>query len=206
MASSMSDASPSTPQSPGAFCAVHPERRAHTFCNRCGTYACELCFQVAADRQDYCTNCLPLVSPRLAERGTRLAAVMLDQLAVFGPFFLSSIVGAVLGQGDEPPLGITAAGVLGSLAVVVYQLYLLVTVGQSLGKRLLGIKVVRTDGSPVELSRLIFLRNVVPGLLNLPTCNVFGLVDVLVIFGAPRRCLHDYIADTQVIVVNKPAA
>ena len=36
--------------------------------------------------------------------------------------------------------------------------------GQSIAKKMLGIKVVRTDGSPVSLGRLIWLRNVVNGL------------------------------------------
>jgi uncharacterized RDD family membrane protein YckC len=92
-------------------------------------------------------------------------------------------------------------GALGSLAVICYQLYLLSTIGQTLCKRWLGIKVVRSDGSPVDLGRLILLRNIVPSLIN-SACGLFFLVDALFIFTDERRCLHDQIADTIVVKVD----
>jgi uncharacterized RDD family membrane protein YckC len=69
--------------------------------------------------------------------------------------------------------------------------------GQTIAKRALGIKVVRTDGTPVSLSRIFWLRNVVNIVLGI--VPFYGLVDVLFIFGAGRRCLHDKIADTIVV-------
>ena len=69
--------------------------------------------------------------------------------------------------------------------------------GQSIGKKLLGIKVVRTDGSPASLGRLIWLRNVVNGLIGI--IPLYGIIDALFIFGESRQCLHDKIADTIVI-------
>ena len=69
--------------------------------------------------------------------------------------------------------------------------------------------MIRSDGSEAELWRLIFLRGLpqwlVSGLGNLlPIINLLTLADVLFIFGKPRRCLHDYIADTIVVTVPKP--
>jgi uncharacterized RDD family membrane protein YckC len=202
----MSEPAISTPQRPGAFCALHAEQRAVTLCNRCGSYACEQCFQVAHDRQDYCTTCLPRIQPALAERGTRLVAVFVDQAALSLPFILFMFTGLLMsGSGFKSVASLIGLGLLGSLGVAGYQLYLLATVGQSLGKRMMGIKVVRTDGTPVDLARLIFLRNVVPVIIGMCTWNLFSLVDTLCIFTEQRRCLHDHIADTQVIVVNKSA-
>ncbi|EPX64840.1 RDD family protein [Cystobacter fuscus DSM 2262] len=199
----MSEPEISAPQRPGAFCALHAEQRAVTLCNRCGNYACEQCFQVAHDRQDYCTTCLPLIRPPLADRGARFVAVLVDQLALVAPILACSFLGILLsGGGVESSLLVIGLGLLGSLGVAGYQLYLLATVGQSLGKRMMHIKVVRTDGGPVDLARLIFLRNVVPALIGMCTWNVFSLVDTLCIFTEQRRCLHDHIADTQVVVVN----
>jgi uncharacterized RDD family membrane protein YckC len=69
--------------------------------------------------------------------------------------------------------------------------------GQSIAKKACGIKVVRVDGSAASLSRLIWLRNVLNGVLGL--IPLYGLLDSLFIFGASQRCLHDYLADTIVI-------
>jgi uncharacterized RDD family membrane protein YckC len=69
--------------------------------------------------------------------------------------------------------------------------------GQSIAKKLLKIKVVRSDGSRASLGRIFWLRNVVNGLLSI--IPAYGIVDVLFIFGESRQCLHDKIADTIVI-------
>ena len=69
--------------------------------------------------------------------------------------------------------------------------------GQSLGKKYCGIKVVRSDGSPVTLGRVVWLRNVVNWLISF--VPLYGFVDVLFIFGESRQCLHDRIADTTVV-------
>lgn len=195
---------PNPTQSRGAFCAEHAERAAVTICTRCGSYACDACLRVGQDRQDYCYRCVPLMQ-ELATPGTRFVAVVIDQCATFLlPIVLGSILGAIFGGGSSS--GGDAFGLLGVLAMLgmaVYQLYLLSTTGQSLGKRTMGIKVVRADGSPVDLARLIFLRNFVPGLVGMFTCNLFNLVDPLFVFSNDHRCLHDHIADTKVIKVNE---
>ena len=69
---------------------------------------------------------------------------------------------------------------------------------QSIAKKLLRIKVVRSDGSPVSLGRYFWLRNVVNMMIGI--VPLYGFVDALFIFGEARQCLHDKIADT--IVVN----
>lgn len=74
--------------------------------------------------------------------------------------------------------------------------------GQTIGKRAVGTKIVRTDGSEVELWRVIVLRYL--PLFFARWIPVVGglayLADALVIFGNEKRCIHDYIADTIVIV------
>jgi len=57
--------------------------------------------------------------------------------------------------------------------------------------------VVRSDGSPVSLGRIFWLRNFVNGLLGI--IGPYQLVDWLFIFGESRQCLHDKLADTIVI-------
>ena len=73
--------------------------------------------------------------------------------------------------------------------------------GQTIGKKLLSIKVVRSDGSRASLARIFWLRNIVnaiPGAIPL-LGNLYVLADHLFIFGEKRQCLHDKIADTIVV-------
>ena len=196
----------------GPTCAEHAQRPASTICNRCGSYTCDACLRVGFDRLDYCYRCLPETQPPLAERGERFVANFLDRLAPAIPMIIGFVVGGLVmgnagnGEGMAAVAGfglMIGLGFLGALAVLGFQLYLLATTGQSLGKRAMGIKVVRTDGSPADVMRVIFLRNVVPELIGMVSCNLFSLVDPLIIFTDERRCLHDHIADTKVIRVPR---
>ena len=66
---------------------------------------------------------------------------------------------------------------------------------------MLGIKVVRTDGSRASFPRILFLRNILNLLIMVVPLigGIYALVDPLMIFGGARRCAHDHIADTIVI-------
>ena len=79
--------------------------------------------------------------------------------------------------------------------------YLLATQGQTVGKKLLGIRVVRSDGSRASLARLIGLRYVLSWVIVIvPVVGViYALLDSLMIFRESRKCLHDNLADTIVV-------
>jgi uncharacterized RDD family membrane protein YckC len=143
-----------------------------------------------------------------AERSTRLAASILDGI-VFGVMvYLPLIVGSVLAPSTaeagpefngDTSLGV--AVIVVTLIGFVVWLWLTITYmnrnGQSIGKKFLAIKVIRMDGAPVSLSRLIWLRNGVNALISI--IPLYTLIDVLFIFGESRQCLHDKIADTTVV-------
>ena len=57
--------------------------------------------------------------------------------------------------------------------------------------------LVRSDGSKASLARIFWLRNVVNGMLGF--VPLYGIVDLLLIFGDARQCIHDKIADTMVV-------
>jgi uncharacterized RDD family membrane protein YckC len=73
--------------------------------------------------------------------------------------------------------------------------------GGTLGKKLMGLRIVRSDGSRAGFVRLFFARGgaaVIPAFI--PLVNfVWGLLDTLLIFRDSRQCLHDQIADTIVV-------
>jgi uncharacterized RDD family membrane protein YckC len=151
----------------------------------------------------------------LASRSARLGAVMLDSFIGFIWFAPAYVMNfATLAQqahGNPNPMtvwinlaktgGWFYVGVLGALAVLAIDLVLLSRNGQTIGKKLLGIKVVRVDESPVSLPRVFLLRYVFNTFLTLiPVAGpLYSLVDSLMIFSESRRTVHDRIADTIVI-------
>jgi uncharacterized RDD family membrane protein YckC len=141
-----------------------------------------------------------------ADRGTRLGASILDGLILGGmvslPMILGVIFAGVGGQAGKDNAGAILA-VFGTVAFAGFIVWCWLTIkyvmdnGQSIAKKLLGIKVVRADGSPAGLGRIFWLRNFVNGLLGV--IPLYGFIEVLFIFGESRQCLHDKLADTIVI-------
>lgn len=157
----------------------------------------------------------------LAGRGTRLGAAIIDRLLgvlcampglmIMGPAFAQLVIAA--SRGEEPDMEAFSAGsfLLGGavagialLALFIVQVWMLSTRGQSIGKRMLGIRIVlfRDNGNPGFVHAWL-LRNLVPGLIGVvPYVGfLFVLVDLCFIFGEPRRCVHDYIAGTKVVKI-----
>lgn len=144
---------------------------------------------------------------RLADPLTRLVAVILDGLIA-----MLLIIPLVLTMdretGEYSVLGWVITGVLG-LALIVVNVFMLTTRGQTIAKRLMKIRIVRfEDGRNPGFVKAVLLRSFVPGLLgNIPGAGpVFSLVDALFIFRADRRCVHDLMAGTKVVKVDKTAA
>lgn len=76
---------------------------------------------------------------------------------------------------------------------------LLVNSGQSIGKKVLGIKIVRQHtGEKVGGWRILGLRSVIPWGIEM-LIQIFGLINIVFIFGKKRQCLHDKIAGTIVV-------
>ncbi|PTT78586.1 hypothetical protein DBR42_23250 [Pelomonas sp. HMWF004] len=90
---------------------------------------------------------------------------------------------------------------LGVPIFLLIQAWPLVTRGQTVGKMLLKLRIVRTDGSHADAWRLLGLRYGIGMLTGVNTgiAIVYSLIDALLIFRASRQCLHDTIADTKVI-------
>ena len=143
-----------------------------------------------------------------ADRGTRLGAAILDGIILFGmvylPFLIAMVGQGTAGPGDPIGEGISPMMIIGlMLTAVGLGAWCWLTIlyvsrnGQSIAKKLLNIKVVRSDGSAATLGRIFWLRNVVNSLLGV--IPLYGLIDILFIFGETRQCLHDKIGDTIVV-------
>ncbi len=135
----------------------------------------------------------------LAKRSTRLFAAIIDLLIGIG----TCIPGLIFYKYINESFGFGVIG-LSYLALLISQLYFMVKLGQSLGKRAVGIKIVRiADETIPGFAKIYLLRNFVPSLIGaIPYVGgVFVLVDYLFIFRDDKRCLHDLIAQTKVINV-----
>jgi uncharacterized RDD family membrane protein YckC len=80
---------------------------------------------------------------------------------------------------------------------------MLVRTGQTLGKRFLRIRIVREDGTRAGFIRGYVLRDVVFKMLcSLPVVGLILLVaDIVSLWRADGRCIHDRMAGTKVEVV-----
>jgi uncharacterized RDD family membrane protein YckC len=148
----------------------------------------------------------PHASAVPADRGTRLGATILDGIIFAVMVYVPIMIAAIGGAAGRATGGGNAGAILvvcAVLALVGFTVWCWLTIkyvkrnGQSIAKKLLAVKVVRTDGSPVSLGRVFWLRNIVNGLISI--VPLYGLIDALFIFGESRQCLHDKLADTVVV-------
>ncbi len=150
--------------------------------------------------------------PVQAGRGQRLVAVILDSLLMMGVvwacFFAFGGIGLFthLDPGAPPnPFAMMSrmfsAMLPGYVIAGIVQGWSLHAFGGTLGKKILGLRIVRTDGSRAGFVRLFFGRGAVailPGMIPF-LGSLWVLVDSLLIFRDSRQCLHDQIADTIVV-------
>jgi uncharacterized RDD family membrane protein YckC len=146
----------------------------------------------------------------LAGRGVRLGAVILDGLLLlavtlpiqwFGGFLPAAMNAAR--SGYSLPYGMLALwGAIGIAIFIAVQALPLHQSGQTWGKRVLNIRIVDLQGNKPPLWRLLALRYLPLQVLGqIPIFGVIAtIVDALLIFRADRRCGHDLIAGTKVVV------
>jgi len=137
----------------------------------------------------------------LASRGNRFAGSIVDGLVYMVGIIPGILIAAATDAHDETIMGL--AVLFPMLIIACVQWYLVATTGQSLAKRWLGMKIVKTTGEDVDFVSGVLLRSWVPFFIGLipGVGHIFGLVDPLMIFGEEHRCLHDRIASTKVISV-----
>ena len=144
----------------------------------------------------------------LATRWLRLQGAIVDLVILTGIWLGTWIaIGNTLPEilELESKLTLTEALIWMGYDWVIYLVvngYLLHTRGQTVGKLLAGTRIVGLDGQLLGLPRLFLLRVVPTGLLeSIPVVGwVLFILGVLLIFRRDRRCLHDHIAGTKVIM------
>ncbi len=144
----------------------------------------------------------------LASRWQRLGASIIDSIiatAITLPLMYYTGTWQKLVQGEYPVFEIAMFGLFGFLVFFALHGYLLANYGQTIGKRVVGIKIVSKDSIAIlSLPKVFFLRYLPVSLAGyVPTIGQFlGLINVLFIFRADKRCVHDLIAGTIVVKAN----
>ncbi len=140
-------------------------------------------------------------SDSLASRGSRLAASLIDAFAAI-VILMPALAAVFFAGASEGPSGAAILfAVISGIAFIgfaVYQLSMLIRLGQTLGKKAMNIRIVNySDGQIPSAGRLLGMRYFVNSLLG--QIPFYTFLDVLLIFGNERRCIHDYLAGTKVV-------
>lgn len=149
----------------------------------------------------------------LASWGSRVGAALLDWLILFIPVALLIVLVVVIALNSTG--GGFVTGILFGLAYLVVLLFYAPVLmgregehnGQTLGKQIVGIRVIRDAGQPVDIGFAFLREFVVKGLLfgfvgsflfSIPT-----LLDYLwPLWDDQNRCLHDMVVSTHVVRVQ----
>jgi uncharacterized RDD family membrane protein YckC len=138
----------------------------------------------------------------LASIGKRFAALIVDSIlvGVVSVPIAFAIMAFLSSTPNEPPSEETVTlymlamiGALG-LWVLFYMTWFVGRFGATPGKMLLGIKIVRSDGSPVS-----YLRAFARFWAHQLSANIMYIGFIIALFDEQRRGLHDHICDTRVI-------
>ena len=138
--------------------------------------------------------------PILASRSKRLIAKIIDFVLLFIAILIPAFTVQIILGGGEPVL----AALIGAILFTIYQYYLLSTLSQTLGKKYMNIIIIKKDGSSGGFVTNIVLRDWIIGIIGiLPIIGwLVKTIDILFIFRNDRRCIHDMIANTMVIINN----
>ena len=183
-------------------------------CARCGADFCPDCI-VELKQQFYCADCkveqvkdiqsgADATQLDNATIGKRFAAVFIDGLIMLIPIGLVYALGifVILAAVQNQIASFVFQIVLGimlAIPMVIYEGLMLSNQGQTVGKKVMKIKVVTADGQDITGGQA-WGRSVMRAVFN--QLSIFGLVNYLVAFSSERTTLHDRIAKTRVINWN----
>jgi uncharacterized RDD family membrane protein YckC len=157
----------------------------------------------------------------LAGRFTRFAAALVDGILVGLVIWPIMFITGYFQRSQEDQVGALeelGMQLFGITVMLALNGYLLSSRGQSVGKLLTKIQIVdAADGKLLPFLRVYVYRQLwvlplsilvtlTPGYFDDLIISVVLLVDAAMIFGNQRRCLHDYIAGSKVVLYRENRA
>ena len=132
----------------------------------------------------------------------RCGALCIDYIVVISIPVITLLVGVSLGGVASSQTGgiSNSTGWLLGVLLCITNFFILPAVGgQTIGKMLTGIRIVRIDGSSVSFGTIL-LRDLFGYLV---TTGTLGLGFIFSVFSSKGRALHDYIAGTVVVYAKR---
>lgn len=163
---------------------------------------------------------------KLAEVGTRIGAKVIDQLLFFLCLlpalpYLNSLDSKGIKIEEQStqiermtalqqllidvlPQTVMGFIVIASLALLILQIFLLISKGQTIGKLILGIRIVDYESNKVPNAfNIIGLRTLLTEFIYILAVPLFMLIDTIAMFISPEnRSLHDRMAKTKVLIAH----
>lgn len=139
----------------------------------------------------------------LADRSTRLVAAILDGLILM-VLFLPIVYITGLMDFRNPRTDLASSVIISLVGVGVYLLIngkLLLSRGQTLGKKIMNIKVIDESTKQVpSAGDIIGKRYLIFYIIGqIPFLSIVNIIDALMIFRSSKKCLHDDFANTIVV-------
>jgi len=111
--------------------------------------------------------------------GARLVARLIDGGVMLGPLVCAGLLASPARQsGEEPNAALVVVGLLLYLGIFLYEWVMLGSSGQTVGKRIMKIKVVRLNGEPIGWGPAA-ARVYVQTLASVCTCGLMGFIFAL---------------------------
>lgn len=131
----------------------------------------------------------------------RLAANIIDGLLLSIPYLILTLLFGVKLDLNNPS-AIPTLDPASSISNIISILYMLILPplwnGATVGKRLVGIRIARVDGSKVTVGTMA-LRSIVGPLVEIIPLGLGSLVSLfMIVFRKDKRSIHDFIAGTYV--------
>lgn len=160
-----------------------------------------------------------VLSNSLAARTKRLVARIIDVIMLVFVFIVGYYFSNITGLNNVSNDGLFSYKMF-RYCLVMQAIYFIINYkfllnGQTIGKKIMRIRVVTLSNTIPSISSIYLVRYLLVGLIfsavsflnfryfNMNVLNFAFVIDLIFVFSRSRRCLHDYLAGTKVInIIN----